>query len=223
MKNLTDILVNALECDGACPGNTMGMGNPIAPNPETGEYGSGDVPNAKAKKQKSKRRYKDTHPDDKGSKIIESIFDVEDLGDDDVFKIGLDSCVENINKILNRRMEAPEYIKFVEDFRVICKNASIETKLSTQAQFRSKDFTIVSFMPDDPKKDITHFVEIRRFIKNPLPYALELYIQYGDWVYSRVLQRVNHPSTPVAMKARAEHYLLPTDFWEKLNVPYGYK
>lgn len=54
MRHLRDML----ECDGvATPASTMGMGNPMAPEPSV-EVGSGDIPVAyipRKKKEKKKR------------------------------------------------------------------------------------------------------------------------------------------------------------------------
>lgn len=72
MKDLSAFLEEILnECDGATPGNTMGMGNVMAPAGFDGEEGSGDIPNAggTAKAKKQKRRKKDVHPKDKGEDL----------------------------------------------------------------------------------------------------------------------------------------------------------
>lgn len=53
MKSLHKFLEEfAGPAGGATPGNTMGMGNPMAPEGDV--PGSGDIPTAKAKRQKKK-------------------------------------------------------------------------------------------------------------------------------------------------------------------------
>ena len=56
---MKDLLTYIIDCGGACatPGNTMGAGN-VAPPGENGKPGSGDVPTAKAKREKVHKKRK---------------------------------------------------------------------------------------------------------------------------------------------------------------------
>lgn len=54
MKKLSKYII---DCGCSTPANTTGAGN-VAPPGVNGEYGSGDVPTAKAKRQKAKRKRK---------------------------------------------------------------------------------------------------------------------------------------------------------------------
>lgn len=67
------------ECgDGAAtPGNTMGMGNPMAPGPD-GEVGSGDTFDHQGKKAKLRRKKKKVVEGMYADSIHEGMFDVED-------------------------------------------------------------------------------------------------------------------------------------------------
>lgn len=67
MKSLKDYITQECDASGsgvnATPSNTMGLGNPMAPDGEL--PGSGDTLDPKKKKKRldKNRRYKDLHPD----------------------------------------------------------------------------------------------------------------------------------------------------------------
>lgn len=213
MKQLYDILN---ECDGATPGNTMGMGNVMVPAGFDGEEGSGDIPNAggTAKSKKQKRRKKDLHPKDKGEDLkLEGLFsqDIEEVEPEDSF------WMDVFKRILNSKgARDHEYVQAYEALRAYCEIKDSKPTHTVMKNFRSKEHTIISFIEfKDNFGDVSNRVEFRRFIKNPLPFAIDFYVKNGR--PRCVARRVNHPQLPLDYKKRADYYMLPVDIWDDLT------
>ena len=217
---------------GATPGNTMGMGNPMAPT--DGENGSGDVPTAKIKrKRKSIKDY-----------IKEGLFDIDvDIESSKMDNVVKDEIIKTFDRILgDERVSVEEYNRAYNALREYCSKYGEEWSRDARSLFRQKDKTVVVFMKDQPKKSEYQAIEIRRFIRNPLPYVLSFWIirssqSAGQNPYSTSapsihnnsgyvvwrIGRLNHPQTPTDFKQREEFYVMNEDFWTDLDIPSQYR
>lgn len=215
MKDLSTYL----ECDGcATPGSVVGMGNPAAPDGDT--PGSGDTFDHQKKTTKAKRRKKDVQTDDKKHQesIVqptqEGLLD-DDFGMTDEFDhVLVDSYLDQYAQFLQRETEPTkqQFETFYAGFEACAQVMHGATAGSTSLMkaFRSKDYTMISFK----QKGDTKAIEIRKFVKNPLPYSYNLE-WFGSYINSNKSGRTNHP-TALNMKMWRP-YICPADIWDKLQ------
>lgn len=191
MESLADYL---RECEGAAtPASTMGMGNPAAPG-ECGAVGSGDLLTAKAKKEKKKKKIEEG--------LLDADFGLDDSFDDNLLDSYIDTYVEWCKN--TGKPSGSQYKQFYDNFMLAVESVSKRNApaSSMMKAFRSKEYTIVIF------KNTTGLghsgyrnwgsyemgIEIRRFIKNPLPEAIEMaWDPAQQTVLRRYYKRVNHP------------------------------
>lgn len=205
------------ECDGAAtPASTMGMGNPCAPGPD-GSVGSGDMfpteHTAKAKKEKKKKHLREG--------LLDDDFGMNDSFDDNI----LDSYIEQYGAHFknNTGFTKDEYYKFFENFQIACKDAAgrFADSKSLMRAFRSKEVTIVIFKEDTPmstrggKGKYKKGIEVRRFIQNPLPEAIETSWSDDDnLIRCAFYMRVNHPQMVNIKNWKC--YVCPADVYDKV-------
>ena len=223
MKDLSTYL----ECDGAAtPSTVMGMGNPAAPDGEV--PGSGDTFDYQ-KTAKSKRRKKDVRTTDKKhqEEIVQSttegLLDA-DFGMDDSFDSAIvDAMLDRFAAISNGDDKPTEqqYAQFYEQFRSVAKSIRSQfSGVSLMKAFRSKDYTIISFKEKTNclyRGSLSYLkgIEIRKFVKNPLPWGVEIAWDPAGYCISNAAQRLNHPT---AMNIKLwDAYIAPADVWDKLQ------
>lgn len=222
MKDLSTYL----ECDGATPSTVMGAGNPMAPDGEV--PGSGDTFNHQKKTAKAKRRRKDVRTDDKKHQedivqpATEGLLDA-DFGMDDSFdSVIIDSMLDKFAAIRNGddQLTERQYNDFYEQFRTVAKTLHAQFEgVSLMKAFRSKDYTIISFKEKTNclvSKSLNYVkgIEIRKFVKNPLPWGIEVAWHSNGFCSSGISKRCNHPTT---MNIKLwDAYIAPADVWDKL-------
>lgn len=208
------------ECGEGCatPLNTVGMGNPGAPDGEA--VGSGDTFDHQKRTAKPKRRKKDKEIPDpqKDPHIVEGMFDDDfDITTTDI----LDNLLEEFAKIYKSgvNIDPAEYEDFYERFMKHCETIE-RPKSSLMKAFRSKDNTIVMFMEEAKKGNWlrTKQISIRKFISNPLPEEFQIYEIdiHGKIVQKNYEKRVNHPTT-LDLRNKAV-FVLPEGVYNKLWV-----
>lgn len=225
MKNLSTYIEC---CDGAAtPSTVMGIGNPMAPDGEI--PGSGDTFDYQ-KTAKAKRRKKDLKTTDKKHQeeivqpATEGLLDA-DFGMDDSFDEAiLDDMVDKYAAFVNHDTTPTkaQYMQFYERFRALAKSVSRQFEgVSLMRAFRSKDYTIISFKEKSnglnirSRLDYEYGIEIRKFVQNPLPWAIEIAWSKWDDLHAHTTQRVNHP-TSMNIKFW-DAYIAPADLWDKLQ------
>lgn len=220
MKNLITYLSNTLECDGAAtPGSVMGMGNPMAP--EGDAVGSGDMMPPKRRKKVKPGKEKQEWPDDTGQ-IKEGLLS-NDFGDDDNdLGLGFDGLLEDVMEQFKKpTMNEKSWSQLFEVFKISCKELEQRTKPATMSLMkacRKKDYTIVTFYNKSAGRGSTNCIygiEFRKFIRNPLPTALQIaylpdrgLVRWDDY-------KVNHPSA-INFKL-SEWFVLPGDVWDQIR------
>lgn len=229
MKSLTSYFN---ECDGAAtPGSVMGMGNPMAPdgtNP-----GSGDMfPKAKRKKVKSGKE-KQEWPDDTNEGLLDADFGLsdEDLG------MGFDKMLEQFLEYLTDENANPteqQYMNLYTTFKAACAEVQAKTKpdsISILKACRGKEYTVVTFYKKTScsgvAKNLSYVngIEIRRFIKNPRPEAVQIawdpqtshLMTSRKWYRSRwwYSYDVNHPQN-ISMQ-HSEWFVVPGNTYEQVT------
>lgn len=214
------------ECDGATPATVMGAGNPMAPDGEI--PGSGDTfdhqKTAKAKRRKKDVRTTDKkHQEDIVQPATEGLLDA-DFGMDDSFdSVILDVMLDKFAAISNGDDKPSEhqYLEFYERFRSVAKSMHVQfSGVSLMKAFRSKDYVIISFKEKTNclfkgSLSYTKGIEIRKFVKNPLPWGIEVAWSPAGYCISNGAQRLNHPT---AMNIKLwDAYIAPADVWDKLQ------
>lgn len=228
MESLSTYIKQTLECDGAAtPGTVMGMGNPMTP--EGDAAGSGDTFDHQKKGRKKKvkpGKESQDWPSDMGQgKTNEGLLDDDFGSNDDDFGLGIDKQFEEYKKYMDMQyssMPESQWKKFFDSFKVVCREChdrTIPESMSIMKACRSKDYTIVAFYTKGSngyrRGDYTYCIEIRRFIKNPLPTAVSLgYDGRGVSVHSGY--QVNHPQ--MLNFKLSEWFVLPRDKWDILEV-----
>jgi hypothetical protein len=196
-----------LECDGGCatPGNTAGAGNPAPPTDTT--PGSGDIPNTKRKR--------------KLKSIKEGLLD-KDFGEGDEFdKVLVDGFIETFADYYACKVSPTkqEYERLYNQFEITCKSYKSQFKMSLMAAFRSKEVTIITFKEKTGlrgKKDFDHGIEIRKFVKNPLPQTVEIaWHSDRDQVWSWSHNKANHPTNLDI--SRWHSYICPPEIWDNVT------
>lgn len=219
-------LTDFLECDAASPSTVMGMGNPAAPDGEV--PGSGDTFDHQKPTAKTKRRKKDVRTSDKKPQedivqpategLLDADFGMDDSFDSAIMDTMIDKFAEVYNNTIN--LNEQQYIQFYEQFRSVAKAASQQFNgMSMMKAFRSKEHVIISFKAKTTLHGKTlsydKGIEIRRFVKNPLPWAVEIaWCDVRGYAVSGSSLRCNHPTT---MNLKLwEAYICPVEIWDKL-------
>lgn len=232
MKDLTSYF----ECDGAAtPATVMGMGNPAAP--EGDAVGSGDTFDFKKRKKKVKPgKEKQEWPSDAGQgKANEGLLD-DDFGlTDDSLGLGFDKWLETYIEYLKEPGKCTEaqYNSLYTTFNVLCAELQANTKpdnVSILKACRSKVYTVITFLKktsclgDTRNLSRINGIEIRKFVKNPRPQAVQIAWdpKRHEQVSSRQVVRgqvfyeygVNHPQN-INMQY-SEWYVVPGEVYDKI-------
>lgn len=196
MKDLSTYLE---ECgDGAAtPASTIGMGNPAAPGPE-GETGSGDLLTAKCKRCKKKKK-----------KVQEGLLDDDfDVSDDHLKTQFIDELFDLLYP--KQQISEQEWERSCQRIKEIGEIIALPNSKSAMATFRSKNTVILSV--STPKNSLPK-VEIRKFIKNPLPDAFEYEYRFGN-IMTYLRRRVNHPTQ--LNLAKTKLFVVPEEVWTRV-------
>lgn len=213
MKHIKDMFREC--CAGAAtPASTLGAGNPCAPS--EGGPGSGDTFDHQARTAKSKKERK-RKPTNEG--LLDDDFDITDT---DILHSFLDRIPEFAKMIWEGETPTQdEWQKYLEDMRSIVKGIPKRDNQSMMKSFRSKDCTMIIFKKTivDPKtrKTVgTDGFEIRKFVKNPLPYSIILYWDTSSKTPRLKISctRTNHP---VILNFRQwDCYVAPADVFDRV-------
>lgn len=219
-------LISYFECDGAAtPGSVMGMGNPMAPDGTN--VGSGDMFPTRRRKKVKPGKEQQEWPNDAGQ-VKEGLLD-DDFGmSDDNFGLGWEKTLEDIVKMANGNSAIPEkeWVKLYDLFKIQCRELQAKTKpasMTIKKACLSKEYTIVAFLNKTSgggskilNTDYTYGIEIRKFIKNPRPLAVQFsYVPYCERVMWRKDYHVNHPQA-LNFKT-SEWFALPGFVWDELR------
>ena len=225
---MKDIATYLQECGEGCatPASTMGIGNPSAPGSDT--VGSGDTfdhqKTAKAKRRKKDKIIKDG--EERKEPIVqpttEGLLDA-DFGMDDSFdEVAFDPLLDEYVKYLIEQPGTEEsWNDFYNRFKVLCEELAktVDHNMSIMKAFRSKDYTIVSFKTQgliNRRYKCSEVIEIRKFVKNPLPYAYEVGWDSNNGIVRRTVgYRANHPAA-INLKTW-QVCVLPGEIWDWLQ------
>lgn len=226
MRSLITCLSNALECDGAAtPGSVMGVGNPMAPDGTN--VGSGDMFPPKRKKRVKPGKESQEWPNDSGQ-IKEGLLST-DFGDiDDDLGLGFDHTLETIMNYAKKRSSITEkdWVNLYNIFKSQCREMQANTKPATMTIKKaclSKDYTIIAFLDKTTggykhnTQRFTYGIEIRKFIKNPRPIAVQVSYDPSDSELRFVRDyNVNHPQ--MLNFKLSEWFALPGIVWDQMRT-----